>query len=69
MCKVRCTEHNAVVAEKVEPCPEYPHGAIRLLDKHHGKRCETVIPLSGAAQSLVKKVLKVEHGAQPQATI
>ncbi len=56
MSKQRCHSHNIVVCERIEPCPKYPYGAIRLLDRHHGEQCETVISLSPMSEQ--KQVVK-----------
>lgn len=65
--KVRCKAHGFVMAEKIEPCAEYPYGAIVIKDKHRGEPCERTISLTPAQSQISGPTLpKLESANQGQ---
>ncbi len=46
--KVRCQQHSMITHERIASCEEYPYGAIKIVDKHQGEPCATIIPLNNA---------------------
>ncbi len=56
MPKERCKSCNSIIAERVEPCAEYPFGAIKITHKNWGEKHENFIPLSpmGSQKQIVE---------------
>ena len=46
-----CSRCKTVVAEVVQPCQEFPAGAVIIRQRHHGEAHQTVIELPERKQS------------------